>query len=91
MSILYNSSGSFGVILDAFTYNVTGSLFLTLLAMVIILLAFCLMFKIPLEYSVIILMPLLITIMAYSSDFKAVGGVMIIYLAILVAKWWIIK
>ncbi|MGV8169225.1 MAG: hypothetical protein ACP5N3_04180 [Candidatus Nanoarchaeia archaeon] len=91
MSFLYNSSGSFGIILDAFTYNVTGSLFLTLLAMVIIILAFCLMFKIPMEYSAILIMPLLITIMAYSSDFKAVGGVAIIYIAVLVARYWIIK
>lgn len=91
MSILYNSSGIFGIILDAFTYNVTGSLFLTLLAMIILLFAFCLMFKIPLEYTAIIVMPILITLMAYSSDFKAIGGLMLLYISVLVARWFLVK
>jgi len=89
--IFYNSSGSFGTIIDAWTYNVTGDLFLTLLSITILMLAFCLMFKLPLEFSAIILLPLFIVSMAWSSQFLAIGGLALVYIGILVAKWFIIK
>jgi hypothetical protein len=89
--IFYNSSGSFGIILDAFTYNVTGDLFLTLLCLVIGILAFCLMFRIPIEFSAIIILPLLLTIMAFTSEFLAIGGLTLVYIAILLAKNFLIK
>jgi hypothetical protein len=89
--IFYNSSGSFGLIIDAWTYNVSGDLFLTLLGFVLIILAFCFMFRIPLEFSAIIILPILIVAMSWSSEFLAIGGLTLVYLGILVAKWFIIK
>jgi hypothetical protein len=80
-----------GIIIDAWTYNVTGDLFLTLLSLTIGLLALCLMFKIPIEFTAIILLPLFIVCMAYSSQFLAIGGLTLIYIGVLVAKWFIFK
>jgi lipopolysaccharide export LptBFGC system permease protein LptF len=91
LTMLYNQSGSFGMILDAFTYNITGDLFLTLLCIVLIIIAFCLMFRIPIEYSIIIILPLLLVCMAFTSQFLAIGGVALIYIAVLLAKNFLIK
>lgn len=79
------------MILDAFTYNITGDLFLTLLCIVLIIIAFCLMFRIPIEYSIIIILPLLLVCMAFTSQFLAIGGVALIYIAVLLAKNFLIK
>jgi hypothetical protein len=89
--IFYNSSGSFGLIIDAWTYNVTGDLYLTLVSFVLLLFAFCLMFKIPIEFTAIIVLPMMIVAMAWSSQFLAIGGLTLIYIGVLVAKWFIIK
>ena len=91
MVMFYNSSGSFGIILNSFTYNVTGDLFLTLLCIVLLILAFCLMFRIPIEFSAIIVLPLLLTLMAFSSQFLAIGGLTLLYIGVLVAKNFLIK
>jgi hypothetical protein len=86
-----NESGIIGVALISFTNNVTGSLFLTLLTIVGLLMMVCFLFRIPVEFSAIIVLPLLIVLMAYSSQFLAVGGVILIYLGVLFGRYFIIN
>lgn len=89
--LFINQSTSLGMVFDAWTYNVTGDIFLTLLSLMILVIAFCLMFKLPLEFSAIIILPLLLVGMAWTSDLLTIGGLALIYIAILVAKWFFIK
>jgi hypothetical protein len=83
---LINQSSELGIVIEYFTYNVTGSLFLSLMAFVIVIIAIALSMKIPIEWTAIIIFPLMIVMTAYSSSFLPVLGVTIIYLALLIAK-----
>lgn len=84
-----NETGTLGVIYMGVTQNITGSEFLTLLGMVLCILLFFMMFRIPIEVSSILVLPLLIILMAYSGEWFAITGVLLIYLAILLAKNWL--
>jgi len=86
-----NATETIGLILGIASNESTGSLFLSLLIFMIILFAFCLMFGIPIEYSAIIMLPLVLSCMAYYQEFYVIGGVIFIYLAIIITKNWIIK
>lgn len=80
------SSGFFNDLLNSLTTNVTGSVFLTLLFLTFIILAFALVFRIPIEFTVLFVFPLLLGFAAYTSAYMAVAGVGILYLAVLIAK-----
>ena len=47
-----------------------------------------LMFRIPLEFQTIIILPFLLTLMAYSQEFVAIGGIILIFLAAITARSW---
>ena len=84
--IFYNASQAIGQIVEGITTNMTGGLFLTLLTIVLFLIALCLMFRIPIEFTAIIILPLLLTITAHTTEFLSITGVMLIYLGILFGK-----
>jgi len=87
-----NETGFIGQIVAYTTYNVTGSLFLTLLGMVMILILIAVMLRIPIEFTAIFIMPVLLVLMAYQSGtFTAIGGVFLIYIGILMAKNFFFK
>lgn len=81
-----DSTGTFGIILNAITLNITGTEYLTLLLVVVILIALTLAFRMPLEASAILVLPFLIVCAAYNSEMLTVLGVALMYLAVLVAK-----
>jgi hypothetical protein len=89
--MLLNETGELGIFLQLMTLNLTGSLFLSLLFLVIGVIVVFAAFRIPIEATMIIVIPLLITIMAYTSEFLPVGGLIIIYVAFLFAKNFVIK
>lgn len=89
--VFYNSSSEIGLLIDGATFNITGDLFLTLLALLIVVLAFFLMFRIPMIYSAVLILPLMIVMMAYTSQFLAIGGLFLIYLAILIGNYWLTR
>lgn len=80
-----NTSGTFWTIINQGN-NATGSLFITLLLIVFFVMVVCLLLRLPLEFSAIFVMPLLLVCMAYMADFYAIGGVFLIYLGVLLAK-----
>ena len=86
-----NETGIIGTILQTGTTTTTGSLFLSLLILVIIIIAVALMFQIPLEFTSILILPLLLSVMAYYSKFLAVGGVIFIYLAFIVTNRFLLR
>lgn len=86
-----NESGFIGIVLVHMTDNITGSLFLTLLLVLITILSFCLLFRIPIEWSSIIVLPLLITFASFQSDFISILGVFLIYMGVIFAKYYFVN
>lgn len=86
-----NWSQTVGVIIANSTEYNTGSIFLSLMILLVMILAFALMFGIKLEYTSIIVLPLLLGYMAYYSDFVAVGICILIYLAFVMTKNFLFK
>jgi len=85
-SFFINESQTIGIIINQITLDSTGSLFLTYLFIVMIIILIAMVFRIPIEFTAIFIMPLLLSLMAYYGDFWTFGGIILIYLAILFAK-----
>lgn len=81
-----NWTESVGIVIGNATQYTTGSMFLTLLFILMILIGLALMFGIKLEFTAILILPLMLGYMAYYSEFVAVGMVIIIYLGLLITK-----
>jgi len=86
-----NMTNSIGIIIASGTNYATGDIFLTLLFLMFVLVAFAIMFGIQLEFTTIFILPLLLGYMAYYSTFIAIGSVILIYLAIVFSKKFFIK
>ena len=84
-----NTDGIIGQILIYLTQNITGHEALTYLMIVMTLIGICLMFKMPLELTLPVILPLLIVFGLYATNLFYVLGVAMLYLAILVAKRWV--
>lgn len=76
-------------ILNALSTNITGSEFLTLLLIVLVLVGICQLFRLPIELSIPFILPLLIAISIATSEIVTVLGVALLYGAIIIAKKWI--
>lgn len=86
MVLYLNNSGFIYAFIYYATNNVTGSLFLTLLGIILVLMAMAFAFKVPLEFTGIFILPLLLILMAFTSDFLALGGIFLIWLGVILAK-----
>ena len=84
-----NATGSIGLILAAGTLGVNGSLFLTLLMVLMFLIVIGIMFQIPLEFISIIVLPMCLACASYYSNFVAPVAVIFIYVATLITKRWL--
>jgi len=84
--VFINQTETVGIIYASFTQNVTGSEFLTLLGMLIMIILFFMVFKLPLEATLILALPMFLISLAYVGDIWAVGGVILMYLGLLFAK-----
>ena len=91
MVIDINSTGTMGLILIAGTESLTGSIFLTLLLILLILFCFAIAFNIPLEFTLIIFLPLVFGYMSFYSEFVATGSILLIVLAVMVTKNFLFK
>lgn len=66
--------------------SITGSFFLSLLVLVILIMLFALALRIPLEFTAIFILPLLIVLVGYESQLLSVFGVLLLYLGVLFGK-----
>jgi len=85
MALMINEAGVFGQVYAGMN-NITGSVFLTLLLIVMLIMAIAFLFRIPVEFTAIFILPMLLTFLAFESEFLSVTGVILIYLGILLAK-----
>ena len=86
-----NCTDTIGVIVGTATQYTTGSLFLTFFFIMLIIMAFFMMTGLRIEYSMILILPLLLTYMGYYSAFLPIGLVVLIYLAIIMGYNFIIR
>ena len=84
---LMNTSGTVYTVINGLSSDVTGSVFLTLLILTALVMLFAFAFRIPLEFTMLLIFPLLIAFAVEGgSAFFGVLGVAIIYISILLAK-----
>lgn len=86
-----NFNETIGIIIGNATTTTTGSLFLTLLLIVLFFIAIAIVFGIRLEYTAIIIIPLVMGYAAYYSEFVALLLVLLIYLAFIMTKNFIFR
>jgi hypothetical protein len=87
---MFNTSDIFGTMVFGLTNSVTGDIYLTLLTIMIIILLFFLALRIPVEISVILILPLLIVFMADGSgDWRAISGIAVLYLSLMFGKYFL--
>lgn len=85
-----NFSGSAYTIMEGMS-GLTGDMFTSLLLMLFILFLICLAFRIPIEFISVLLLPFLLTLWAYDGSFTVVGGIFLIYLAVVLTKNFITR
>jgi hypothetical protein len=86
MTIVIPDTGWIGQVLTGMI-NIAGSPFLALCMVLMIFLVVCLALNIPIEAISVILLPLLITMTAYTGDFLATAGITLIYMGFILAKY----
>lgn len=87
---LFNDTGTAITVINGLTQT-TGNLFLSLLLIILLLLLVCTVFRIPFEWTIIIMLPFLLTLWAYDAGFLAIGGITLIYLGVLFARNYLLK
>lgn len=88
--VFINASTTSGIILSYGVQNVFGSVTVMIIVFIMFIMALCFAFKMPIELTIPIIMPLIIYCMAYYGEIIPLGGVMLMYMAILFAKWFIL-
>lgn len=73
-------------VLGGLTNDVTGTYFLSLMIIVLIIMAIVTALRLPVEVSAILVLPLLIALLACDGDWLSITGVALIYLGILLGK-----
>ena len=91
VSSVFNSSGEVGSWISASNTNFTGSLTLSLIFVVGMLLLIAFMFKLPLLLGVLIIFPLVIISSTLSAGFSLILGVFILIVAIGLFSMWFVK
>jgi hypothetical protein len=88
---IFNETGLMGIMIGKASTDIFGSLVITFLSVILILFLLMLVFKIPMEYSLIFILPLLIVLMAYDSTFRIIGGIIIFILAMFLTIIWFLN
>ena len=83
--MLINESSGLGMIIIESVNNVTGSMFLTMIGITLLILALFVAFRIPIIASLVLELPILLVFMAYEQNFIVIGGVVLIYLGVMFA------
>lgn len=85
MTAYIDTSDYFGQIITGITTNITGSLFFTLLAVIVLICLIALALRIPVLFTAIILMPILIASASITSEFLNVFILFLIYFGFILA------
>ena len=87
-----NQSGIMNILISYATLHITGSVEFTLLSVMLLFIILGLSFRLPLEVTFLICIPLIISFMAYESSMIQFGGIVLLVLGgILGLKWFFFK
>jgi len=89
--MLYNSSSTIGMILDYGVTNVTGDITVLLYGVVIFMVVLCLLLRMPIVASAILVLPFLIAVASELGTFQPILGVTLAYLGFIVARYIIFR
>lgn len=82
----FDVTGITYAVVSGLTTSVTGSYFLSLLMIVLLFMTIVVAFRMPVEISAVLVLPLLIALLSCDGDWMSITGVTLIYLGILVGK-----
>ena len=91
ISSVFNSSGEVGSWITASNTNFTGSLSLSLMLIIGLLLLVAFMFKMPLLLGVLIIFPMVTIFSTISVSFNLILGTFILIVAFGLYSMWVIK
>ena len=83
--VFINTSNILGSMIMNSTTTITGSLFLTLISILIIAFILFFAFRVPFEIGSALSFPFVLIILAYNSSFIGIAGGLMIYLGIVIA------
>lgn len=83
--MFYDPNNGLGTLIQQ-SINMTGSVFLTMLLLSLIIMLLIFLVHLPLEFSLILILPLHFTIYAYTADWIPILGSILIILGIIIAK-----
>lgn len=89
--MLYNESSTIGGIIEYGVTNITGDLTIFLMIIVILLVAVCLVLRLPMIASAILVLPFLIAVASELGSFQPILGVTLAYLGFMVSKYLIFR
>lgn len=87
--VFINETTTSGIILYYGVQNVFGSVTIMILVFILLMIALCFAFKMPIELTIPLVLPMIIYGMAYYGEIIPLGGVALMYMGILFAKWFI--
>jgi len=79
-------NGTIGTLVLSSVETTTGSLILSLLILMVFILAIALVFGIKLEYTSILILPLVLGYTSYYGDFVALLFTILVYIAFIITK-----
>lgn len=86
-----NMTESIGIIIGSATTTTTGSLYLTLLLVIVIIMAVAMLFNIRLEFTSIVILPMILGYTSYYSEFVTMLLLLLTYFAMLITKNFLFK
>ena len=86
-----NMTESIGTVITNLTQYTTGEIVTTLLVIMVIVMALAMMFQIPLEYTTILILPLILSCMTYYAFFWNIFVILVIYISFIIVKVWIFR
>lgn len=89
--VFLNTSETIGILIGTATTYTTGSMFLTLFIIMVTIIAVAMLFGIRMEFTAILILPLLLTYMAYYGEFIVIGALILIYLALIFTQKFIFR
>lgn len=90
-NIFINETEIVGEIFLNISNNITGSIFLTGVMFLILMFVIASILRLPLELTGIFLLPIILIFMAFNTGWVAIGGIFLIYLAVVVARNFFIR
>ena len=76
--MFYNETGTIGILLDAFTTNVSGSLYLTFAIIMVAIILLCVAFDFPMELVLFFSVPITLVFAAFDSRFYVILAIELI-------------